>query len=149
MPISGINSNYKVQNNAIAFGNKIKETDKIAEENAELERVPDKDEIIVQKKESGLSKAEKKQVIYKSQTNASGWAIFGHLISTLYFGLRSDDTIAKKYNLDTKKDQNFINEIRKKQVIATLPSLVGLPGGANLGLLGWIGFKVFTKPDTN
>lgn len=108
--------------------------------NINLDKTPDADLVELKKNDKRMSELEKKQIIYKAQTNAAGWSILGMGLSSLYFGLRSDNTIAEKYNLEPKKDVVLINEIRKQQVIATVPSIAGL------GVLGWLGFKVFAKP---
>lgn len=117
---------------------------KIAKQNeismtAELENNAPVDNF--QKEYKGKTDKEKANIIYKSQTQAAGWSIFGSIFSCLYYALRSDDKIAKKYDLDKTNDKPLINEIRKKQTIATLP------GVFELGVLGWIGFKVFAKPE--
>ena len=54
--------------------------------------------------EKTLTKREKQEIIKKANATASGWAIFFPLLSTAYFALRSDKTIADKYNLDVNKD---------------------------------------------
>lgn len=77
-----------------------------------------------------MSDTEKKELILKARTKASGYAFFGSLFSTAYYGLRSDDTVAKKYNLDPVEDKKLIKNIKKQQVLWTLPACV--PG---LGLL--------------
>lgn len=149
MPISGINSiignNNKVQCNKVSFRGDIDKTKELEATDIDLERNPDSDELKMEKKEPRLSKAQKEKIIYKAQCNSAGWAILGHVISSLYYGLRSDNTIAEKYNLDTEKDQKFISEIRRKQVIATIPSIFGI-NGLNLGIPAWLYFKLFTKP---
>lgn len=101
----------------------VKNADKISEVDVNAE-VNDKVEL-KNKKEGELTKAEKQKIISKSRITASGWSAFGGLISTLYFGLRSKDTIAEVYKLDEKKDAEFISKIRKQQVLATLPAVAG------------------------
>ncbi len=77
-----------------------------------------------------LSVKEKQKIIKKARANATGWAILGSVFSTAYYGLRSDRTIAEKYNLDLQKDNDLIKQIKKEQ---TLWSLTGiLPGGGPL-----------------
>lgn len=73
---------------------------------------------------SALSKKEKQEIIKKANATSTGWAVFFPMLSTAYFALRSDKTIADKYNLDVNKDKNFINEIRETQTLWTLPSLL-------------------------
>lgn len=135
-----INTNYKVQNTPVSFSGDVEDIKKAELEGINLDKTPKKDEVVFSTKAGGPSEAEKKQIIYKSQTNAAGWSIIGGPISSLYYGLRSDETIAKKFDLDPKKDAKLINDVRKQQVIATLPGVVGF------GILGWLGFKVFGKP---
>lgn len=57
---------------------------------------------------------------------------FGGIFSTMYYALRSNETIAKKYNLDVEQDKDFIKEIKKDQTLWTLPAVAGL------GILPWI-----------
>lgn len=76
-----------------------------------------------------LSKEDKQAIMKKARKTAAGWSILGNGLSTLYFGLRSDKTIAKKYNLDTEKDKDFIKEIKRQQTIQTIPSLLFNVGG--------------------
>ena len=60
----------------------------------------------------------------KARAKAAGWSILGEVISTLYYGLRSDKTVAKKYDLDPEKDRKFIKKIKRDQIVATLPGFV-------------------------
>lgn len=94
-----------------------------------------------------LTKEDKQKIIKSANANAAGWAILGGPISTLYYHLRSDKTIADKYNLDVEKDKEFIKEIRKSQVGWTLPSLLNGTGyGALPGLAAW-GYNTFRNSD--
>ena len=77
-----------------------------------------------------LSTREKQKLIKKARANATGWAIFGSVFSTAYYGLRSDKTIAKKYDLDLQKDKDLIKQIKKEQTLWTLTGL--LPGAGPL-----------------
>ena len=75
---------------------------------------------------SALTKQDKQKIIKAANKNASGWSCFGGPVSTLYYALRSDKTIAEKYNLDVNKDKDFISDIRENQVLWTIPSIPGL-----------------------
>ena len=44
-------------------------------------------------------KGHKQEILQKARQTAAGWSVFGEAISTLYFGLRSNKAVAKKYNL--------------------------------------------------
>ncbi len=79
-----------------------------------------------------LTTKDKQEIKHQARNNATGWSAFGGVFSTLYYGLRSDETIAKKYNLDVEQDKDFIKEIRKDQTMWTLPAVAGL------GILPWI-----------
>ncbi len=85
---------------------------------------------------------QKKEIIYKSMTNASGWTIFGGALSTIYYWVRSDEKIAKKYDLDVEKDKEFVNQIRKKQILSTLPGVI-----LGVGILSWVVIKLAAKPE--
>ena len=80
-------------------------------------------------KSKNLSDTEKKELILKARTKAAGWSIVGGPISTLYYGLRSDNTVAEKYNLDPNEDKDLVKRIKHEQTIATIPSLIWGPGG--------------------
>ena len=70
------------------------------------------------------TEAESKEIVRKARTTASGWSIFGGIFSTLYYGLRSDGTVAEKYDLDPKADKKLIKQIKKDQTLCTLPSAI-------------------------
>lgn len=144
MSISGINANNiqsnKIQSKSIGFGNEVNETNE-ANTESKLEKTPTQDELVVSQSEAKKIKAEHKQIVYKAQTNAAGWSIIGGIISTIYYGVRPDETIAEKYNLDVDKDEKFIKDIRKQQVIATLPGVI-----FGVGILSWACYKLFGKP---
>ena len=86
-----------------------------------------------------LSKEDKQEILKKAKTTAAGWSVFGEGFSTLYYGLRSNKTIAKKYNLDEKQDKAFIKQIKREQVISTLPGVIFPSGG---GVINWLYNKV-------
>lgn len=79
---------------------------------------------IKNKEEEHLTKEEKQEIIRKANTTAAGWSMLFSFLSTVYFGLRSDETVAKKYNLDPEKDKNFIKTIKSYQLLWTLPGIV-------------------------
>ena len=79
-----------------------------------------------------LTTKDKQEIKHKARNNATGWSVFGGLLSTAYYALRSDKTVAKKYDLDIEKDKDFIKEIKKDQTLWTLPAVLGL------GVLPWI-----------
>lgn len=91
------------------------------------------DTVDITKKE--LSIEDKQKLIKKARTTAAGWSIFGSVGSTIYYAVRSDKTIAKKYNLDIQKDKTLIKRIRKEQVTWTLPGLF-VGAGPVLAYLG-------------
>lgn len=74
-----------------------------------------------------LTLEDKQEILQKARQTAAGWSVFGEAISTLYFGLRSNKAVAKKYNLDVEQDKKLIKQIKKEQTIATLPGAV-VPG---------------------
>lgn len=82
-----------------------------------------------------MSKEDKQEILQKAKTKAAGWSVFGEIFSTLYYGLRSDKTVAKKYDLDPEKDKDFVKQIKREQVISTLPGAL-LPGGG--GVIAWL-----------
>ena len=81
-----------------------------------------------------LSDTEKKELILKARTKASGYAFFGGVFSTAYYGLRSDEKVAKKYDLDPVADKKLIKQIKREQLLWTLPACVPgigvVPGAA-------------------
>ena len=87
-----------------------------------------------------LSDTEKKELILKARTKAAGWSIFGGIFSTLYYGLRSDNTVAKKFNLDPDNDKALIKNIKREQVLWTVPSII--PG---LGFIGGLAAYIYNK----
>lgn len=95
-------------------------------------------EFSTQKKE--LSKEDKQELIRSARTTASGWSIFGGPLSLLYFGLRSDKTVADKYNLDQENDKKLIKQIKREQTLWTLPGCIH-----GLGLLPSLGSYLYNK----
>ncbi len=93
-----------------------------------------------------LTDLEKKEIVLKARTSASGWACFGGFISTMYYGLRSDKKVAEKYNLDAQKDKDLIKNIKRQQVLWTLPALI--PGAGNLLVVApWVYNKFFADAE--
>lgn len=88
-------------------------------------------------KGSDIAEEDQKEIIRSARTKAAGWAIFGGIFSTLYYGLRSNKTVAEKYNLDEKKDKSLIKEIKNQQMLWTLPSMVPAVGLVT-GLAAWL-----------
>lgn len=72
-----------------------------------------------------ITTEQKQKIIQQARTTAAGWSVFGSLISTAYFALRSDEKVAEKYGLDTEADASLIKKIKQDQTIATLPSVIG------------------------
>jgi hypothetical protein len=127
----------------VNFGN-VQKTDR-AEEATYIDKNNQEDSVEIQHLEGAhnLTKADKQEILKKARQTAAGWSIFGSQFSLLYFALRSDKTIAKKYDLDVEKDKKLINQIKRQQTLATLPSLVIGVGG----LASYIYCKI-TDPDT-
>lgn len=92
-------------------------------------------ELSSKENKSVLSKEDKQAILAKAKTKAAGWSVFGEVFSTLYYGLRSDKTVAKKYDLDPEKDKNFIKQIKREQIISTIPGAL-FPGVG--GVIGYI-----------
>lgn len=97
-----------------------------------------------------LSVEQRQLMLHESKITASGWSALLGGLSTLYYGLRSNATIAEKFNLNVKEDGDLIKNIRKEQIIATLPSVIGhfffgvghiVPGG-----LAWLYFRNIEDP---
>lgn len=89
---------------------------------------------------AALSKEDKQEILQKARSKAAGYSVFGGIFSTLYYGLRSDKKVAKKYDLDVEKDKKFIKQIKKEQTLWTLPA--SIPG---MGILPGIVSYVYNK----
>lgn len=87
-----------------------------------------------------MSEMEKKEMVRSARSKAAGWSIFGGMFSTLYYGLRSENKVARKYGLDPIEDKPLIKTIKTQQMLWTLPSC--LPG---VGLLGGIVSWLYNK----
>ena len=68
----------------------------------------------------------KKEILKKARETSSGYSIIFGPFSTLYFGLRSDKAVAKKFNLDIKKDEKLIKNIKIQQMLWTIPGIIPL-----------------------
>lgn len=133
--ISGV-SNYSPVN-YVNFRGKAEKTEALADNQEILAMKAEmpEDSFEVQHKEGKreLTKADKQKIIQKARAKAAGWSIFGEGLSTLYYALRSDKTIAKKFDLDLKEDKKLIKQIKRDQTLATLPAVV--PGLGSAGAL--------------
>lgn len=77
-----------------------------------------------------LSEDKKKELVLKARTTASGYSFFFGPFSLLYYGLRSDKKVAKKYNLDPVADEKLVKSIKRQQLLWTIPgSLAFFLGG--------------------
>ena len=100
--------------------------------------------LLKQKAETdNFTKEDRQVMIKKAKTKAAGWSIFGGVWSTLYYGLRSDKKIAKKFDLDAENDKALIRQIRNEQVTATLP------GAFSRGLLGIFNWAHHKRKDAS
>ncbi len=106
------------------------------------EQTPKQDEVSFKSAAGELSTKDKQAIMKKARKTAAGWSILGNGLSTLYFGLRSDKTVAKKYDLDLAKDKDFIKEIKRQQTVQTLPSLFFNVGG----IAAWV-YNAAKNPD--
>ena len=133
--VSGV-SNYSPAN-YVNFRGKAEKTEALADNQEILAMKAEmpEDSFEVQHKEGKreLTKADKQEIIQKARAKAAGWSIFGEGLSTLYYALRSDKTIAKKFDLDLKEDKKLIKQIKRDQTLATLPAVV--PGLGSAGAL--------------
>lgn len=93
----------------------------------------DKVELTKEEPKERLTKEQKQEIIKEANTTAAGWATFFGIFSTAYFGLRSDATVAAKYDLNLNEDKKLISQIKTNQLLWTLPGLIPgygiLPGG--------------------
>lgn len=133
--VSGV-SNYSPVN-YVNFRGKAEKAEALAgnQEILAMKAEMPEDSFEVQHKEGKreLTKADKQAIIQKARAKAAGWSIFGEGFSTLYYALRSDKTIAKKFDLDLKEDKKLIKQIKRDQTLATLPAVV--PGLGSAGAL--------------
>ena len=130
--INGVNSldSYQVVPQKVAFGSA--RNDFVSNSKKDLERSPE-DDLFVKNDILNRSDSEKQAIIKKARNKATFWSTGGPVgIALLYYSLRSDEKIAKKYGLDVENDKDLIKQIRKTQVKWSIPSIVGL------GPLAWI-----------
>lgn len=128
--------------NSVSFNPNVKavnfqaKADKVENTNLLKQDAPE-DSFEFEHKNNGaeLSKEDKQEILQKAKAKAAGWSVFGEGFSTLYYGLRSDKTIAKKYDLDEKADKAFIKQIKREQMKSTLPGLL-FPGMG--GVISWL-----------
>lgn len=71
-----------------------------------------------------MSDEEKKELVANARTKAAGYAAFGGIFSSLYYGLRSDKKVAKKFNLDPVEDKDLVKKIKNEQLKWTIPAAV-------------------------
>lgn len=84
-----------------------------------------------------MTELEKKEMIRSARSKAAGYAIFGGPFSTLYYGLRSENKVARKYGLDPIDDRALVKTIKTQQMLWTLPACI--PGVGLLGgIVGWL-----------
>ena len=133
--VSGV-SNYSPVN-YVNFRGKAEKAEALADNQEILAMKAEmpEDSFEIQHKEGKreLTKADKQEIIQKARAKAAGWSILGEGFSTLYYALRSDKTIAKKFDLDLKEDKKLIKQIKRDQTLATLPAVV--PGLGSAGAL--------------
>ena len=129
-------SNYSPVN-YVNFRGKAEKTEALADNQEILAMKAEmpEDSFEIQHKEGKreLTKADKQAIIQKARAKAAGCSIFGEGFGTLYYALRSDKTIAKKFDLDLKEDKKLIKQIKRDQTLATLPAVV--PGLGSAGAL--------------
>lgn len=102
---------------------------------------PKQDEVSFTAKQR--TKEEKQAILKQARTTAAGWSIIFGGLSTLYYATRTDEKVARKYNLDPEADKNLINNIRQQQTVQTLPSLFYGAGG----FLSFV-YNTLKSPDT-
>ena len=107
------------------------------EPKVKLDMPNDTFELSSNKNLSSKTKEEKQEIMQEARTKAAGWSILFGPFDTLYYGLRSDEKVAKQFDLDADKDKGFIKNIKRQQMLCTLPSLI--PGfGIIPGLVCWL-----------
>ena len=79
-------------------------------------------------KQSERTTEEKQAIIKKARVKSSGWSMLFGGLTTIACALRSDKKIAKKFDLDPEADKELIQNIRKNQVKASIPGLLGVGG---------------------
>lgn len=114
--------------NKIAFAGSVNDVSnvnsvkKTANNNTNLLQQQNFDSVNFKGKE--LTDEEKKELVLKARTKASGYSFWFGPLSVLYYGLRSDKTVAKKYDLDPQADKKLIKKIKNEQLLWTLPACI-------------------------
>ncbi len=121
-----VNSNYSASRISNVKG--LNQTGKIAFK-ANLDGDSD---IVEFSKPEGLSVEEKQKMIKKARATAAGWSAFGGLFSALYYNFRSDEKVAKKFDLNLENDQKLVKQIKKEQAMWALTGTFGF------GIIGYI-----------
>ena len=136
MSIAGLTSNCNVDN--VQFKANVDKT----KETSLLKQDAPTDSFEFEHLHNGapLSKEDKQELVHSARQKAAGFAVFGAGFSTLYYGLRSDKTVAQKYNLALKEDSKLIKTIKREQTLCTLPALI--PG---LGIIPGVVSYVYNK----
>ncbi len=80
----------------------------------------------LQSQKSELTTEDKQQKMKSARKSGSGWSILFGPFASAYFALRSNDTVAKKFNLDPVKDKDLVQQIKKAQTMWSLPGIFGL-----------------------
>ena len=70
-----------------------------------------------------MSTEDKQEMIKKARAKAAGMSILFGPLSTVYYSLRSDKKVAKKFGLDAEADKDLIKNIKHQQTKAALPAL--------------------------
>ncbi len=68
------------------------------------------------------TKEEKQEIVYNARKKSAGWSCLFGIFDTVYYGLRSDKTVAKRFDLDPKEDKDLIKTIKREQLKSTLPA---------------------------
>jgi len=89
-----------------------------------------------------MSKDEYNKTIHDAKVHAAFWSTIFAPFATLYYGTRSDESIAKKYKLDVKADKAKIKEIRGTQTKVSFCTMI--PG---TGLLPLAYFALIEDPN--
>lgn len=114
--------------NKIAFSgsvnnvSNVNSTNKTANNNTNLLQQQNFDSVNFKGKE--LTDEEKKELVLKARTKAAGYSFWFGPLSVLYYGLRSDKTVAQKYDLDQQADKKLIKKIKNEQLLWTLPACI-------------------------
>ena len=91
---------------------------------------------------SKLTDDERKELIRTARSKSSGCACLWSLLglgwtSVLYYGLRSDNKVARKYGLDPQEDKKLVKTIKTQQMLWSLPAALPFVGILP-GLVAWL-----------